>query len=165
MELAVFMVAGSLAVGFAMFMIMAKKPVTSALCLVMVMLQLAVLFAAQSAHLVAILQVLVYAGAIMVLFIFVIMLLNLREKEGSADQPKGYAQLFGGALGLTILAAAVTWTRQPGPPALQVNENFGTAEDVGQALFTSYVLPFEVVSILLLAALVGAVSLMKIRMR
>ena len=165
MELAVFMVAGTLAVGFAMFMIMAKKPVTSALCLVMVMLQLAILFAAQSAHLVAVLQVLVYAGAIMVLFIFVIMLLNLREKEGGADQPRGYVQLFGGAAALTILAAAAVTTSNIGRPAAEVNENFGTAEDVGRALFTSYVLPFEVVSVLLLAALVGAVSLMKIRMR
>jgi len=154
-----------LAAGFALFMILARKPVTSALCLVVVMFMLAILFAMQSAHLIAILQILVYAGAIMVLFLFVIMLLNLREKEGPAHRPRGYAQLFGGAAALTILAVVVSFTQQPGTPAQVVNDGFGTAGEVGRVLFTKYLLPFEIVSVLLLAALVGAVSLVKIKMR
>ena len=165
MEFLIFCIFGGLSVVFAVMMIMSKKPVTCALSLVMVMFCLAVLFAVQNAHLIAILQVLVYAGAIMVLFMFVIMLLNLREKEGSASHPKGVAQMFGGAAALSSLAAVVTMTRGPGIPAQLVNDHFGSTAEVGRILFTSYLLPFEIASVLLLAALVGAVALVKIRMR
>ncbi|MDH5638404.1 MAG: NADH-quinone oxidoreductase subunit J [Nitrospinota bacterium] len=165
MEMAIFLVVGALSIGFSLAMILAPKPVTSAMSLVAVMFCLAVLFAMQSAHLIAILQILVYAGAIMVLFLFVIMLLNLREKEGAESHTKGYAQMFGGAMALAILVVVVGLTHMPASPAGLSSDRFGTTAEVGRLLFTKYILPFEITSVLLLAALVGAVALVKIRMR
>jgi len=165
MEMAIFLVMGALSVGFSLVMILARKPVTSAMSLVAVMFCLAVLFALQSAHLIAILQILVYAGAIMVLFLFVIMLLNLREKEGMESHTKGYGQIFGGAIAFTILIVAVGSTSMSGSPAGLSSDRFGTTAEVGKILFTKYILPFEITSVLLLAALVGAVALVKLRMR
>ncbi|MDH5509387.1 MAG: NADH-quinone oxidoreductase subunit J [Nitrospinota bacterium] len=165
MEMAVFIVAGGISVFLSVVMVLARKPVTSAMSLVGVMFCLAVLFAIQSAHLIAILQILVYAGAIMVLFLFVIMLLNLREKEGMESHTKGYAQMFGGAMAFVVLVAAVGLTSMPSSPAVLASDRFGTTAEVGRLLFTRYILPFEITSVLLLAALVGAVALVKIRMR
>lgn len=144
--------------------IMSKRPVTSAVNLVVVMFCLAGLFAMENAHLVAALQVLVYAGAIMVLFLFVIMMLNLREKTGDQTSRKPVYQLaavaFMGAIFLPVVALSGALA-----PAGVIQADFGSTAAVGEILFTKYLLPFEIASVLLLAALVGAVVLTKTRLR
>jgi NADH-quinone oxidoreductase subunit J len=127
---------------------------------------LAGLYVLLDAHLIAALQLIVYAGAIMVLFLFVIMLLNIEEKEG---------RLAGSALGLQLLAAlavgavfvtVASLVKMDGALlALAGSEagDFGTTKAVGRMLFTEYLLPFEIASVLLLAAIVGAVILAKRR--
>jgi NADH:ubiquinone oxidoreductase subunit 6 (subunit J) len=110
---------------------------------------------------VAVIQVLVYAGAVMVLMLFVIMMLNLREetlqREGSV-----LTWIIAAVIGLILVVAVVPpFPRTPiGPP----QPAFGTIEEVGSKLFTVYMLPFELTSVLLLIAIIGAVILAKRRM-
>ena len=116
------------------------------------------------AHFIAILQVIIYAGAIMVLFMFVIMLLNLKSDD-TEWKARGYntsLSVATGVLGVGILGYIVNIifsTKLDDPQ--KIPETFGTVAVVGETLFTEFVLPFEVASILLLAAMVGAVVLAK----
>jgi NADH-quinone oxidoreductase subunit J len=139
-----------------------RNPIRSALCLVMTLFLLAVQFVFLSAHLVAALQVIVYAGAIMVLFLFVIMLLNLQQETAERRRPG--AQLVAVALAaLFALALARTLWKPISDTAVSstVPEGFGTTAALGARLFTHFVLPFEITSVLLLVAVVGAVVLAK----
>jgi len=128
------------------------------------MLGLAGVFVLLHAHFLAILQVIIYAGAIMVLFMFVIMLLNLKgdDKAWKSRERNLLLSILTGALVLGLLYKFIKITNQTtfDTPA-QVPDTFGTTVQVGTTLFTDYVLPFEVASILLLAAMVGAVVLAK----
>ena len=142
----------------------ARNPITSALSLVACFFCLAADYVLLETHFVAVIQVLVYAGAIMVLFIFVIMLLNLREDVPVPLGDISRRSLFGlgvaGVLGVGIVAGlAVAF---PHTPFTDVPEGFGTVKQVGEAMFGGpYLLPFEVVSALLTVAVVGAVVLGK----
>jgi NADH-quinone oxidoreductase subunit J len=113
------------------------------------------------AHLLAFLQILVYAGAIMVLFLFVIMLLSLTDADLGVQRLKGMQVL--GALAavavLVVIVKAVLDGASGGMPT--VAADFGTVKAVGRVLFTQYILPFEATSILLLVAIVGAVVVSK----
>ncbi len=130
---------------------------------------LAVMFLFLDAHLVAALQVVVYAGAIMVLFLFVIMLLSLQE-EPSETRRCGWRLVAAAAASLFALAVIrAVWVRGVGavdvgmgaaPPA-----GFGTTAALSERLFTQYALPFEITSILLLVAIVGAVAVAKRKLR
>lgn len=136
--------------------ISAKNPITSAISLVVTLGAVAGLFALMDAHFIATIQVLVYAGAIMVLFVFVIMLLNL-EPEGSAGLQFSPMKAVGvgvaGAGGLLML-----WKLLPGGTAFgAVSPDYGTMEAVANRLFVNYLIPFEAISLLLTAAVVGAV--------
>lgn len=163
MEILLFYVFSTMAIVFAVNMIITRKPVSSAISLVAVMFCLAVLFVLLQAHLLAALQILVYAGAIMVLFLFVIMLLNLREKEGTVSYHVTISQFAGVAIiGAILMGFMANVSMGAGRG---VSEGFGTTAGVGRLLFTEYLLPFEIASILLLAALVGAVVLTKIKLR
>jgi NADH-quinone oxidoreductase subunit J len=137
-----------------------RNPVTSAMFLVLTIISMAGLFVLLHAFFLAAVQIIVYAGAVIVLFLFVIMLLNLKEEQ----QRK--IKFFGGVAGLisvsaivTILAIALNATK-PGAdlPAPQLE---GDTTALGKLLFTQYVLPFEVISILLLVAMVGVILLSK----
>jgi NADH-quinone oxidoreductase subunit J len=134
-------------------------PVYSALALVVVMALLAVFFVALDAHIVAALQIIVYAGAVMVLFLFVIMLLG-RPAPGSAWSARP-ALCVAGALGVAAFAACVVGLVSRGsfPAAATLEPAFGTTAAFGTLLFTRYLLPFELTSLLLLIAVVGAVIL------
>jgi NADH-quinone oxidoreductase subunit J len=135
--------------------------VAAAMSLIMVMLCLAGIYVLLEAHLIAVLQIIVYAGAIMVLFLFVIMLLNVEEKSGRLSNRKIVLQFVGIlAVGATMVAVAGLIHIDPA----QMTEGFGTTKAVGRLLFTEYLLPFEIASILLLAAIVGAVVLAKRRL-
>jgi NADH-quinone oxidoreductase subunit J len=142
-----------------------NSPVGSAISLIGMMLGLAGIFVLQHAHFIAIVQIIIYAGAIMVLFMFVIMLLNLKqgENEGWASRGKNLPlSILTGFLAVGILykITMVLFSVDMDTPA-SLPDSFGTVAVIGETLFTDFVLPFEVASILLLLAMVGAVVLAK----
>lgn len=144
----------------ALGVVLSRNPVRSALSLVVTLFFLAVAFVLLDAHLVAALQVVVYAGAIMILFLFVIMLLNLQTDppERRSRTWRGTAWAAGGATAAALLAVLSRAGRLPGPPAgTELPAGFGGVEALSRSLFTDFVLPFEVTSILLLVGIVGAV--------
>ena len=156
MSIPLFLVLASLTVAAALVVIAHRNPVYSALGLVTTLFLLAVLFIGLDAHMVAVLQIIVYAGAIVVLFLFVIMLLNLQVEERSTAPPSliALAALGGAALcGLVLIGIARTPLGAPVP----VHAGFGGTEPLAERLFTAYLLPFELTSLLLLVAIVGAV--------
>ena len=138
-----------------------RQPVHAALSLVATLLALAVTYVTLQAHFLAAIQVIVYAGAIMVLFLFVIMLLNVEGQEPPPHLRWMRPVAYGGAL---LVAAGIAITafvdRSPLPSAGQVAAiQGGSAEQVGTLLFSHYVLAFQLVGVLLLTGIVGAVSL------
>ncbi len=149
---------------FTILMICQKNPIVSALCLVASFFGLAGLYVMLDAHFVATLQILVYAGAIMVLFIFVIMLLNLKDTELSFEKI-GTPQVLSIFAGLGFFGfAAFKFMQLPVSPKsasgfLPVTEGFGTVENLGTLMFGEYVIAFEVIGILLLVGIVGAILL------
>lgn len=148
--------------------IFAKNAVSAAMSLVATFFFLAGIYVLLWAHTVAVLQVLVYAGAIMVLFLFVIMLLNLGDQTSGGPRFT-LSRVAGGAgaLGLfAVLAAAVARLprKEPDFDAVEAaSSGFGTLNRLGEVLFTQWLLPFEAVSLLLLVAMVGAVVVAKSR--
>ena len=160
--LVIFWAFAALAVGSGLACITRRSPVASALWLVVTLFSLAALFVLLDAQFIAVLQVLVYAGAIMVLFLFVIMLLNLGR--GGPSDLKGPLGLGVGVFLAGLLLVQLLVLRQTGPaaggavrPALEL----GMIPSVARPLFTAYLVPFEITSMLLLAAIVGAVVLAK----
>jgi NADH-quinone oxidoreductase subunit J len=158
----VFAVLASLMILSALGVILNRSPIRSALSLVVTLFLLAVTFVSLDAHVVAMLQIVVYAGAIMVLFLFVIMLLNLQE-----DRPamaRAGVRAAAALVASFFLLAAVHFLVHPmaAPSAVAaVPAGFGTIEQLAETLFTRGLLAFEVTSILLLVAIVGAVVLAK----
>jgi len=146
-----------------------RSPVASALWLVNTLFALAAIFVLLDAHFIAALQVLVYAGAIMVLFLFVIMLLNLR---GQSTDMLGWAgRLVMLAVGLLLVVELWVLTRiapseqlLPSQGMLEMTEERGAVGVIAEPLFRDFLIPFEVTSVLLLAAIVGAVVLAKRRL-
>jgi len=136
-----------------------RNVVHCAMALVAALFLIAILFVTLQAPMVGVLQILVYAGAIMVLFLFVIMLLNPTSLEPRRGLSWGFgtvvALLLGGAL-----AALVSHDEVPADP-FAATELFGAPESLAKSLFTDFVLPFEIASVLLLIAIVGAVVLAK----
>jgi NADH-quinone oxidoreductase subunit J len=157
-ELLFFIVAGLLVIS-ALLVVFQRNVVHCAMALVAALFLIAVLFFTLHAPMVGVLQILVYAGAIMVLFLFVIMLLNptsLEVRRGTWWSLAGLmALLLAGAL------AAVTANHRAAASAAAATEQFGSPETLAQNLFTEFVLPFEIASLLLLVAMVGAVVLAK----
>ncbi len=153
-----------LAVVSAILMVTRRNPVASVLYLIVNFFCLAILYLILNAQFVAVIQILVYAGAIMVLFLFVIMLLNLGNEQALTEKPsyRRYAAvgLVGVLLGEIVIGMLIPI--QSGPTALHPDSvQMGTVESIGKVLFTEYLFPFEVTSMLLLAALVGVIVLAK----
>jgi len=145
----------------AALVILHPNPVYSALCLVLTLFILAVYFLFLDAHMVAALQIIVYAGAIMVLFLFVIMLLNI-QTDPQESQRKGLRWAAGIGGGVLVAELFLLLRRTPttgGHDSLP--EGFGTVTVLSERLFTDFLLPFEITSVLLLVAVVGAVVLAK----
>lgn len=159
MEAALFYIFAVLAVLAAFLVITFRNPINSALSMVVCFFCLAAIYVLLSAHLIAILQILVYAGAIMVLVLFVIMLMNLRDWElrwGRFRWYKVIGFLLAGFLlieGIKVVKGVKNWN------AAELPEGFGSVGAVGIKLFSDYLLPFEMVSILLLIGMIGAVVL------
>ena len=156
---------GLIAIASAITFVTRKSPVAAALWLVNTMFCLAALYVMLEAHFIGVIQVLVYAGAIMVVFLFVVMLLNLGHPSEMADIRGKWGRLAAGLLGLALLAQvmALAGKRLPEPftpgggyDPVAVRE-LGVVGSVAQPLFNEYLLAFELTSILLLVAIVGAV--------
>jgi|RhiMethySRZTD1v2_1073278.scaffolds.fasta_scaffold92309_3 NADH-quinone oxidoreductase subunit J len=168
METLLFWLLAVMALTAAVSMIIQRNPVHSALFLIITLLSLAGLFLLLNAQFLAVIQVIVYAGAIMVLFLFVIMLLDIRRMEAAPSRVK-WQKTLGILLGviffletLLVLRSGVIRDLTPAaaaPPA----PDFGTAVDLGRALFTSYLFPLQLAAVLLFVALIGAVVLSKRR--
>ncbi|MBI5367099.1 MAG: NADH-quinone oxidoreductase subunit J [Planctomycetes bacterium] len=143
-----------------------KNPIYSAVSLILFFGGLAVIFLLLRAPFVAGMQLIVYGGAILVLFLFVIMLLNLREEELGKEKGgrfKAFAAVAAGALALLVIVPvmAAETARDGFGPLASLPDGFGSVDHLGLALFTQFALPFEVTSVLLLAAIVGSVMLSK----
>ncbi len=155
-----FSVFALLAVIGALGLVLSRHPMNGAISLVVTMIALAGLYGLLSAKLLFALQLIVYAGAIMSLILFIIMFLNIR-KEDLPDERRRWAYFFGGAVVLApiglLMAKAVK--SLPGVEATIVGGGFGGVKEVGLVLFREWLLPFEIISILLLVSLVGAVVL------
>ncbi len=161
MQQALFYVFGGVAVAAALAMVVnVRNTVAAAMSLVITMVCLAGVYVLLEAHLVAALQIMVYAGAIVVLFLFVVMLLNLRRDE---FPPVRQRVMRGVAVGMGLAVLAIFMSVVPGElrePA-SLPEGFGGYVWAGRSLYGDFVLPFEVTSLLLLSAIVGAVVLAK----
>ena len=159
-----FYVLGALAIIGALLTIASRNAVHASLGLVGTLLCVAGLFATLDAAFLAATQVIVYAGAIMVLFLFVIMLLNANQPISSRD-PIPYVRELAGIGGVVLAGALVLLAftyRDPHPLAQSAQAlRGGSAQAVGETLLTRFLLPFEVVSVLLLVAVVGAVALVQ----
>ena len=160
---------GIVAVASAVAFVTRKSPVAAALWLVNTMFSLAAMYVLLDAHFLGAIQILVYAGAIMVVFLFVIMLLNLGHPSDLSDARGMGWKLVAGLIGVALLAQVLAVTRVRLPEALVLPENAvadqvartGAIAPLAGPLFHQYLLAFEVTSVLLLAAVVGAVVLGK----
>jgi NADH-quinone oxidoreductase subunit J len=141
---------------FAIFTMTRRNPVTAVMSLVATFFGLAGLYATLSAHFLAVLQVLVYAGAIMVLFIFVVMILNREEVAPLALRPLRVLGVLAGVYLFVKFIDVVSFdmpAAAPGP----ASDTFGTVAAVGEMLFKEFLYPFEAISVLLLVSIVGGV--------
>jgi NADH-quinone oxidoreductase subunit J len=154
-----FLAFAALAVVAAFNVILQRNPIYSAIGLIVVLCCLAVLFLTLYAPFIAAMQIIVYAGAIMVLFVFVIMLLNVRAEDAITDRLK-YLKFIAPVFFLLLagqIAFFVSRVQNPPPPAKVV----GNVESIAEGMFTKYVMPFEAASVLILMAIVGAMLLAK----
>jgi NADH-quinone oxidoreductase subunit J len=150
-------------VATALGVVLSRSPVYAAMNLVAAFFFMAGIYVLLTAHLIAFMQILVYAGAVMVLFLFVIMLISLGD-EHLLPSRRTAMQLLGALGAVALLAVLVSAIARVGfgePAALA--PSFGTVKAVGRVLFTEYLLPFEATSLLLLVAIVGAVVVAKER--
>jgi NADH-quinone oxidoreductase subunit J len=157
-HIALFGIFGIIAVAGAVNLIAQRHPINSALSLIVVMASLAVEYLLLGAEFLAVIQVIIYAGAIMVLFVFTIMLLNAGEEERT--QGSRVALLLG-VPGLVIGGGTLAWLlfRHSGTVAVAGGALPGFPKEIGRLLFRDFLLPFEVTSVLILIAIMGAVVL------
>jgi NADH-quinone oxidoreductase subunit J len=158
-ELVLFFLLAGLAVAGALNLILQRHPIHSALSLVVVMMALAGLYLLQGAEFIAAVQIIVYAGAIMVLFIFVIMLLNAGEEERT--NLSRMARWLGLPLGIFLLLQLVYWIGSAQEAPATVAASPAQTRKLAMMLFQEFVFPFELTSILILIAILGALVLAK----
>jgi len=163
MQLALFIIFGGLAVAGALNLLLQRHPINSALSLVVVMMSLAVLYWSLGAEFLAAAQVIVYSGAVMVLFVFVIMLLNAGEEEETKGSRAAYIVGFPGAAAIFCLLSFVFLSERGALGKSNIggylNDGIDNIAEISALLFTRLLLPFEVTSILILVAILGAVVL------
>ncbi len=141
-----------------------KNPVSSAISLVLTLFSTAALFVLLHAHFIAAIQILIYAGAIMVLFLFTVMFLNIRDSElrfDSMNIPKRMTFLFLFIAVVGFFASKLFLSSPVVFPKLGDPENFGTVAEVGRYLFSDYLLAFELASVLVVIAMVGVLVIAK----
>ena len=162
-ELLLFAIPASLLILGALIVVFAKNPVHNAMGLVLTLTSLAILYITLNATFVAMVQMLVYAGAVMTLFLFVIMMIGVDKPEQTKEQIKGQKLLISGKLILTVsivvfigLQNGLNWNLLFPQSEISLE---GTPAILASALFTSWVFPFEVISILLIVATTAAIAL------
>ena len=160
MQILIFAGIAFVAVVAALIVMLHRNPVIGALFLVTNLMCIAALYVMLDAQFLAAIQIIVYAGAIMVLIIFVLMLLNLRREETSVLGGRAQRTLAGlaGLVFLSLVAKAILPMPDEGR---QVTAAFGSVEMIGRSLYNDYFYPFELISLILLAAMAGAVVLAK----
>jgi NADH-quinone oxidoreductase subunit J len=169
-EALLFVLMGAGALAGAVTVVVARNPIYSAIGLLGTLLSVAVLYVAQLAHLVAAVQVIVYAGAVLTLFLFVIMLIGI-DKDENRDETLPYQRWIVGGLALVVIlfAAGVTlfgdfdWV--PAATSMITDATNGTVEAVAEPMFTDWVLAFEATALLLTIAAAGAIALAHYRRR
>ncbi len=159
LHLALFLIFGAIAVAGAVNLLIQRHPISSALSLIVVMGALAVEYMLLGAEFVSVVQVIIYAGAIMVLFVFTIMLLNAGEEERTKGSRVAIvlgvpAMVIGG-----VLIAVALIRANPAASAVFAGALPGHPKDIGRLLFHEFLLPFEITSVLILIAIMGAVVL------
>ena len=168
-EAILFYLISSVAIISAVSVILQKNPIYSVISLIVTLVSLATVFLLLNAQFLAAVQIIVYAGAIMVLFLFVVMLLNLGKNDaGEEGRDKLFIQkkaavILGGTL-FVIFAMVIKggfYSGKPGIYTTEVINSIGNTELVGKLLFTEYLLPFEITSVLLFAAIIGTIILAK----
>ncbi|CUT02791.1 NADH-quinone oxidoreductase subunit J [Candidatus Kryptobacter tengchongensis] len=160
----VFFVLAFVSIASAILMITRANPVKSAIFLIINFLSLSILYLTLNAQFIAIIQVLVYAGAIMVLFVFVIMLLNLQDEKRLSDKfdvRRLIAFIFVLLVFVKIALGLVSSTSGRFLKQAENSLELGKIEFIGEKLFTNYILPFEITSLILVVAIVGAITLAK----
>ncbi len=159
MHLALFFIFGALCLAGALNLLLQRHPINSALSLIVVMSSLAVLYLLLGAEFLAAAQVIVYSGAIMVLFTFVIMVLNAGKEERTRGSKLAYIAGFPGAAALLSLLTFMFLSHQGEFARARIGEYVVTTSELSRMLFTDLLLPFEVTSVLILIAILGAVAL------
>ncbi|MEW6128365.1 MAG: NADH-quinone oxidoreductase subunit J [Acidobacteriota bacterium] len=162
MENVLFIIFAIIAVASALNILLQRNPLYSAVSLIGTLAAISALFITLNAQFIAAIQIVVYAGAIMVLFVFVIMLLNEPKDQPHIDKQRGLRLLAIPVAGLLLAEGFFIVSRVPNLKIPRVDPSdtaFGTTWKVGVGLFTDYLLPFEVTSVLLLMAVVGAMVL------
>lgn len=145
-----------------------KNPVHAILLMVVMFFHLAVMYLAMGAEFIAAIQVIVYAGAILVLFLFVVMVLNIKEEVAGRRFAGGWPFGLTIASGLFLLVLMLSGNAIPGakgPFTAEVLSSETHTKALGKVLYTQYIFPFELASVILLVAIVGAVVLAKRRLR
>lgn len=160
---ALFVVTAILAMAGGLMTISARRPLRAAIGLLVHIVSLAGMFLTLNAELLAALQLLVYAGAIVVLFVFVIMLIGPAAEVGPV-QGRVTSRTLGIALTIIIVLAVSTSVAYFDAPWVEVPPDFGTVEGLGMAVYKEALVPFEIVSITLLVAIVGAIAVARTRM-
>jgi NADH-quinone oxidoreductase subunit J len=158
MHLILFLLFAGLCLAGAINLLLQSHPIASALSLIVVMISLAVLYLLLGAEFLAVAQVIVYGGAVMVLFIFVIMLLNAGREERTMGSRTARAVGFPAVVALLAIFATVI-LKTPGLGVVGTQDAITSTEDLSRVLFHELLLPFEVTSVLILIAILGAVAL------
>jgi NADH-quinone oxidoreductase subunit J len=154
-----FLILAVLSVGAGLSVILQKSPLYSAFSLIGLFACLAALYVSLQAQFLGAIQIIVYAGAIMVLFIFVIMLLNIRKEESALDKYK-YLYILAVPFAITLAAEIIYALRFVQEPTFKTEKPMiGDSQSIGYGLYTTYLMPFELTSILILLAIVGSVVL------
>ena len=150
-----------LAILFSLMVVFSRSPVNSVLYLIMSFFSISGIYLLLDASFLAIVNIVVYAGAIMVLFLFVIMLMNLNEDR--EPQRTVFTKIVAGIIGGMLLLVLTSALKQSAPldKVFYGTSSVGVVQNLGKVLFTDFLFPFEIVSVLLLAAMVGAVTMGK----
>ena len=161
MDLILFYLFSALALGSAAYFVFARNPLYAILSLIVTFFSIAALYILLNAQFLGIIQIIVYAGAIMVLFLYVLMMLNLnKEDEGKKQNINKFIGVFAaGILFIGMLGAYRGF--ESGAVAQNVDVSVGLTKNLGRLLFNEYVLPFELASVLILAGIVGSVLIGK----
>lgn len=157
MHLILFSIVAMMCLAGALNLLLQRHPIHSALSLIAVMSSLAVLYLMLGAEFLALVQIIVYSGAIMVLFVFVIMLLNTGEEERTHGTRMAYVVGIPGVLALFTMLAAVFLSLSKTYGAVHLGEALMSTNALGRVLFRDFLLPFETTSVLILVAILGAV--------